>query len=237
MAEHIKTRYDSALRACNAVDFDDLILLALKLFTEHPDSLEACRNKYRYVMVDEYQDTNAAQFNLVHALTGEHRNLCVVGDDDQSIYGWRGAEISNLLDMEKHFPEVKVVKLEQNYRSTTTILTAANAVIKNNLRRRGKQLWSQRGQGTKITLHTFENDELEAKSIVEQIEYARLANRVEWSAQAILFRTNIQSRALETALRQGQVRYHLIGGQSYFDRREIKDFLAYLKISSIRMMM
>jgi DNA helicase II / ATP-dependent DNA helicase PcrA len=230
MAEHIKTRYDSALRACNAVDFDDLILLTLRLFTEHPEALEACRAKFRYVMVDEYQDTNAAQFKLVNHLTSEHRNLCVVGDDDQSIYGWRGAEISNLLDMEKHFPEVKVIKLEQNYRSTTTILTAANAIIKNNLRRRGKQLWSQKGFGAKISLHTFENDELEAKSIVEQIEYARLANRVPWSDQAILFRTNIQSRALETALRQGQVRYHLIGGQSYFDRREIKDFLAYLKI-------
>src|ERR1035437_6047317 len=135
MAEHIRTRYESALRACNAVDFDDLILLTLRLFQEHPDALEACRARYRYVMVDEYQDTNAAQFKLVQALTCEHRNLCVVGDDDQSIYGWRGAEISNLLDMEKHFPETKVVKLEQNYRSTNTILNAANAVIKHNVRR------------------------------------------------------------------------------------------------------
>src|SRR5436190_24085732 len=132
MAEHIRSRYESALRACNAVDFDDLILLTLRLFTEHPESLEACRAKYRYVMVDEYQDTNAAQFKLVHALTVGHRNLCVVGDDDQSIYGWRGAEITNLLDMEKHYPEVKVIKLEQNYRSTNIILSAANAVIRNN---------------------------------------------------------------------------------------------------------
>ena len=149
MAEHIQSRYDSALRACNAVDFDDLILLTLRLFKEHPDALEACRERFRYVMVDEYQDTNAAQFALVHQLTKEHRNLCVVGDDDQSIYGWRGAEISNLLDMEKHFPEIKVIKLEQNYRSTTTILSAANAIIKNNLRRRGKQLWSEKGAGHK----------------------------------------------------------------------------------------
>src|ERR1017187_7811188 len=118
MAEHIQTRYESALRACNAVDFDDLILLTLRLFQEHPDALEACRAKYRYVMVDEYQDTNAAQFKLVHALTCEHRNLCVVGDDDQSIYGWRGAEIANLLELEKYYPNVKVIKLEQNYRST-----------------------------------------------------------------------------------------------------------------------
>lgn len=229
LAEHVRSRYESALRACNAVDFDDLILLTLRLFVEHPEALAACRNQYRYVMVDEYQDTNAAQFRLVHALTSEHRNLCVVGDDDQSIYGWRGAEISNLLDMEKYYPEVKVIKLEQNYRSTSTILNAANAVIKNNARRRGKQLWSQKGDGAKISLHAFESDEEEARSIVEQIEYARLAQRTPWSDQAILFRTNAQSRPLETALRQNNVRYHLIGGQSFFDRREIRDFLAYLK--------
>jgi superfamily I DNA/RNA helicase len=230
LAEHIRTRYESALRACNAVDFDDLILLTLRLFQEHPDALEACRARYRYVMVDEYQDTNAAQFKLVQALTCEHRNLCVVGDDDQSIYGWRGAEISNLLDMEKHFPETKVVKLEQNYRSTNTILAAANAIIQHNVRRRGKKLWSQKGDGPKITLHAFTNDEEEARTITEQIEYARLTQRVPWADQAILFRTNAQSRPLETALRQANVRYHLIGGQSFFDRREIRDFLAYLKV-------
>lgn len=230
VARHIRPRYESALRACNAVDFDDLLLLVLRLFAEHPESLETCRAKYRYVMVDEYQDTNAAQFNIVHALTREHRNLCVVGDDDQSIYGWRGAEISNLLDMEKHYPEVKVIKLEQNYRSTTTILNAANAVIKKNVRRRGKQLWSKNGHGAKISLQTFKDDEEEARTIVELIEYARMTKRIPWSAQAILFRTNIQSRPLETALRKSQVRYHLIGGQSFFDRREIRDFLAYLKL-------
>ena len=229
MAEHVQKRYESALHACNAVDFDDLILLTLRLFNEHSDALEACRKKYRYVMVDEYQDTNAAQFQLVHLLTLKHRNLCVVGDDDQSIYGWRGAEVANLLDLEKHFPEVKVVKLEQNYRSTTTILTAANAIIKNNLRRRAKQLWSQKGQGTKIALRAYESDEVEARNVVEQIEFARHAWRVPWADNAILFRTNIQSRPLETALRQGGVRYHLIGGQSFFDRREVRDFLAYLK--------
>jgi DNA helicase-2/ATP-dependent DNA helicase PcrA len=229
LAEHIRGRYESALRACNAVDFDDLILLTLRLFQEHPEALAACRAKYRYVMVDEYQDTNAAQFKLVQALTGEHRNLCVVGDDDQSIYGWRGAEISNLLDMEKHFPEVKVIKLEQNYRSTNTILSAANAIIKHNVRRRAKKLWSQKGDGAKITLHAFADDEEEARTIAEQIEYARLAQRVPWADQAILFRINAQSRPLETALRQAGVRYHLVGGQSFFDRREVRDFLAYLK--------
>jgi superfamily I DNA/RNA helicase len=229
LAEHIRSRYESALRACNAVDFDDLILLTLRLFAEHPEALAACCAKYRYVMVDEYQDTNAAQFRLVHSLTHEHRNLCVVGDDDQSIYGWRGAEISNLLDMEKHFPETKVVKLEQNYRSTNTILQAANGIIKHNLRRRGKRLWSQKGDGAKIMLHSFSDDEEEARTIVEQIEYLRLTRRAPWAEQAILFRTNAQSRPLETALRQAGVRYHLIGGQGFFDRREVRDFLAYLK--------
>lgn len=229
LAQHIRARYESALHACNAVDFDDLILLTLKLFAEHPDALESCRNQYRYVMADEYQDTNAAQFQLIHALAANHRNFCVVGDDDQSIYGWRGAEIANLLDLEKHFPEVKIVKLEQNYRSTSTILNVANAIIKNNPRRRPKQLWSGKGQGSKITLRSFASDEDEARSVVEQIEFARLAQRVPWANNAILFRTNIQSRPIETALRKGGVRYHLIGGQSFFDRREVKDFIAYIK--------
>ena len=229
LAEHVSARYQSALRACNAVDFDDLILLTLRLFAGHPDALAACRARYQYVMVDEYQDTNAAQFQLIRQLTAAHGNLCVVGDDDQSIYGWRGAETANLLDMEKHFPGVKVIRLEQNYRSTGTILAAANAVIKNNARRRPKQLWSQKGPGAKILLHAFSDDEVEARHTAEQIEYARLARRMPWREQAVLFRTNQQARPLETALRQAGIRYHLIGGQSFFDRREIKDFLAYLK--------
>jgi superfamily I DNA/RNA helicase len=229
MAQHISRRYDSALKACNAVDFDDLLLLVLKLFREHPAVLEACRAKYRYVMVDEYQDTNAAQFELVNQLCVEHRNLCVVGDDDQSIYGWRGAEVANLLDLEKHFPEVKVVKLEQNYRSTNIILNAANAVIKNNVQRRGKQLWSAKGDGNRITLNTFETDEDEARTVVEEIEFLRMAKRVPWKECAVLFRTNIQAAPLEFALRKAGVKYILIGGPSHFDRREIRDTLAYLK--------
>lgn len=230
LAEHIQTRYETALRACNAIDFDDLLLLPLALFGKHPKVLSACQEKFHYVMVDEYQDTNATQFKLLQLLTREHHNLCVVGDDDQSIYGWRGAEIANLLDLENHFRDVKIIKLEENYRSTNTILNAANAVIKNNVRRRGKQLWSRRGQGDKITLHVFEDDEEEARAIVEQIEFARLTRRIRWADQAILFRTNQQSRALEMALRQAGVRYHLVGGQSYFDRREVRDLLAYLKV-------
>jgi superfamily I DNA/RNA helicase len=230
LAQHIAKRYESALHACNAVDFDDLILLTLRLFREHPDALEACRAKYQYVMVDEYQDTNAAQFELVYSLTKEHRNFCVVGDDDQSIYGWRGAEVANLLNLEKHFPEVKIVKLEQNYRSTTTILNAANAVIKNNVRRRGKSLWSSKGAGAKILLNTYNHDEDEARETVSQIEFKRIAHRIPWQDCAILFRTNQQARPIETELRKAGVRYHLIGGQSFFDRREIKDFIAYVKM-------
>jgi len=229
LAESVSRRYQSALRACNAVDFDDLILLTLQLFEQHPDALAACRDRYQYVMVDEYQDTNAAQFQLVRQLTAGHGNLCVVGDDDQSIYGWRGAEAANMLEIEKHFPRVKIIRLEQNYRSTTTILSAANALIKHNSRRRPKQLWSDKGHGAKIRLHTFVDDDEEARHLAEQIEYARLARRIPWRDQAILFRTNQQARPLETALRQAGIRYHLIGGQSYFDRREIKDFLAFLK--------
>lgn len=229
LAQHVAGKYETALRACNAVDFDDLILLTLKLFREFPEALESCRTHYKYVMVDEYQDTNGAQFELVHHLTKEHRNFCVVGDDDQSIYGWRGAEVANILDLEKHFPEVKVIKLEQNYRSTNTILTAANAVIKNNTLRRGKKLWSDKGNGEAITLNAFMNDEEEARTIVEEIEFNRMAKRIPWGEHAILFRTNLQARPIESALRKGGVRYHLIGGQSFFDRREIKDFIAYLK--------
>ncbi|MDB6131454.1 MAG: rep [Verrucomicrobiales bacterium] len=230
LAQHVLRKYQSSLRACNAVDFDDLILLTLQLFKEHPEALEGCRQHFQYIMVDEYQDTNASQFQLVYLLSKEHRNLCVVGDDDQSIYGWRGAEIANLLELEKYFPEVKVVKLEQNYRSTSVILKAANAVIKNNARRRGKHLWSEKGEGNKILLQHFPEDEEEARTIVERIEYNRMAHKIPWTDHAILFRTNLQSRPLETALRKANVRYNLIGGQSFFDRREIKDFLAFLKM-------
>lgn len=230
LARHLMRSYESALRAANAVDFDDLILLTLRLFKEHESALEECRSRYRYIMVDEYQDTNGAQFELVRALAGEHRNLCVVGDDDQSIYGWRGAQIANLLDFEKYFPEVKVVRLEQNYRSTNTILRAANQVIGNNPRRRGKQLWSRHGEGEKIRLVACEHDEAEAQWVVDEIQVAKSIRGIPWGEQAVLFRTNQQSRPLETALRKASVRYRIIGGQSFFDRLEIRDFLAYLKV-------
>ena len=230
LAKRLVLTYRQTLKASNAVDFDDLILLVLQLFEEQPAALEECRTRYRYIMVDEYQDTNGSQFNLVHSLAKEHRNFCVVGDDDQSIYGWRGAEVANLLDLEKYYPEVKVVKLEQNYRSTNAILNAANAVIKNNADRREKKLWSEKGTGSPITLWEFSDDEEEAQAIVEEINYNLRIKKVKWRDQAILFRTNQQSRPLETALRRADIRYNLVGGQSFFDRKEIRDFVSYLKL-------
>ena len=230
LAKHLIKNYKQTLKASNAVDFDDLILLVLQLFKDHPASLEECRNRYRYIMVDEYQDTNGSQFNLINSLACEHRNFCVVGDDDQSIYGWRGAEVANLLDLEKYFPEVKTVKLEQNYRSTNTILNAANAVIKNNSQRREKKLWSNKGEGDPITVWGFRDDEEEAQAIVEEINYNKRIKKIRWTDQAILFRTNQQSRSLEAALRKADIRYNLVGGQSFFDRKEIRDFVSYLKL-------
>ena len=230
LAKRLVLTYRQTLKASNAVDFDDLILLVLQLFEEQPAALEECRTRYRYIMVDEYQDTNGSQFNLVHSLAKEHRNFCVVGDDDQSIYGWRGAEVANLLDLEKYYPEVNVVKLEQNYRSTNAILNAANAVIKNNTDRREKKLWSEKGTGSPITLWEFSDDEEEAQAIVEEINYNLRIKKVKWRDQAILFRTNQQSRPLETALRKADIRYNLVGGQSFFDRKEIRDFVSYLKL-------
>ena len=230
LAKHLVATYQQTLKASNAVDFDDLILLVLRLFAECPEALDECRERYRYIMVDEYQDTNNSQFRLVHSMAKAHQNFCVVGDDDQSIYGWRGAEVANLLNLEKHFPTVKVVKLEQNYRSTNTILEAANAVIKNNVQRREKKLWSDKGAGEPIMLWEFRDDEEEAQSVVEEINFNRSIKKIKWSDQAILFRTNQQSRPLETALRKAEVRYNLVGGQSYFDRREIRDFVSYLKL-------
>lgn len=230
LAKRLVSDYRQTLKASNAVDFDDLILLVLQLFGDHPTALEECRARYRYIMVDEYQDTNGSQFDLVHSLAKEHRNFCVVGDDDQSIYGWRGAEVANLLELEKYFPEVLVVKLEQNYRSTNSILNAANAVIKNNADRREKRLWSDKGRGDPITLWEFRDDEEEAQAIVEELNYNRRIKKVKWRDQAILFRTNQQSRPLETALRKADIRYNLVGGQSFFDRKEIRDFVSYLKL-------
>jgi len=222
--------YQSALKAYNALDFDDLLLLTERLFREHPGVLEEYRQRFRYVMVDEYQDTNQAQYKLLHRLTSEHRNLCVVGDDDQSIYAWRGADIRNILDFEKDYAGTRVVRLEQNYRSTGNILAAANGVIRNNRERRDKALWTSSGEGEKVWLQHCPNEEEEARFVVETIRNERFSKHLRYADFAILYRSNMQSRVFEEELRYADIPYVLIGGQQFFDRKEVKDALAYLRV-------
>ena len=223
-------RYQRALKAFNAVDFDDLIMLAVRLLQNKPAVLEKYQQRFRYLMVDEYQDTNAAQYKLLRLLAGGHRNLCVVGDDDQSIYGWRGADLGNILDFERDFPGTMVIRLEQNYRSTGNILTAANAVIRNNTKRKIKALWTAGGPGEKIDYLLCDDDEDEARSVVERIMTDRFKDKLSYRDFSILFRTNVQSRAFEEQLRYQNVPYVLIGGQQFFDRKEVKDVMAYFRV-------
>ncbi len=230
LAAEIYPRYQKALKAYNALDFDDLLMLAARLFREHPEVLTRYQERFRYQMVDEYQDTNAAQYQLLRQLAARHRNLCVVGDDDQSIYGWRGADLGNILGFEQDFSGTRVVKLEQNYRSTGTILAAANAVIGHNAKRKAKVLWTAGGAGDPIEYRLASDEEEEAKSVVEEIQAERFRRQLRWNDFAILFRTNVQSRAFEEQLRYENVPFVLIGGQQFFDRKEVKDALAYLKV-------
>ncbi|MDY6849367.1 MAG: UvrD-helicase domain-containing protein [Thermodesulfobacteriota bacterium] len=230
MAAAVYPRYQKALKAFNAVDFDDLIMLTARLLQEHPNVLEKCRQRFRYILVDEYQDTNAAQYLLLNLLAGGHRNLCVVGDDDQSIYGWRGADLGNLLEFERDFPGTRVVKLEQNYRSTGNILAAANAVIRHNAKRREKVLWTSDGAGAHIDYLQCADEEDEARAVMERIHGARFRYDLAYGDFAILYRTNVQSRAFEEQLRYENIPYVLIGGQQFFDRKEVKDTVAYLKV-------
>ncbi|MDY0267938.1 ATP-dependent helicase [Trichloromonas sp.] len=223
-------RYQKALKAFNAVDFDDLIMLAVRLLHEFPEVREKYQERFRYLMVDEYQDTNAAQYLLLKLLAGKHRNLCVVGDDDQSIYGWRGADLGNILDFEKDFPGAKVIRLEQNYRSTGTILAAANAVIRNNKKRKDKALWSAGDAGRRIEYLRCEDEEDEARLVMERIHAERFKHHLAYRDFAILYRTNVQSRAFEEQLRYENIPYVLIGGQQFFDRKEVKDAIAYLRV-------
>lgn len=225
-------RYQSALRAANTVDFDDLLLLTLRLWREHPRVLARYQEQFKYVMVDEYQDTNHVQYELLRTLVDRHHNLCVVGDDDQSIYSWRGADIGNILSFEKDFPEARVIKLEQNYRSTESILTAANSVIANNRARRAKNLWSELGAGRKIDWYVTGDEDLEAKELVNRLLQIREKTRAPYNHFAVLYRSNLQSRPIEIALRQENIPYVVVGGQEFFDRAEIKDILAYLKVIS-----
>jgi DNA helicase-2/ATP-dependent DNA helicase PcrA len=229
MAHQVYPEYQKSLKSYNAVDFDDLLMLTVRLFDEHPDVLARYQERYRYIMVDEYQDTNAAQFELVRRLADKWRNLCVVGDDDQSIYGWRGAEPGNILDFERHFPGARVIKLEQNYRSTGNILAAANAVIRHNAKRKEKALWTQGAAGDPLSLVTCRDAEDEAKAVIERIRFNRREKQLAWRDHAILLRTNAQTLVFEQELRFEQIPYVLIGGQQFFDRKEVKDAIAYLR--------
>lgn len=225
----IYREYQEQLKKNNAVDFDDIIGLTVKLFNEDKEALRYYQERFRYIMVDEYQDTNRAQFNLIRLLAGGHGNLCVVGDDDQSIYKFRGADINNILDFEKYFNDAKIIKLEQNYRSTQKILDVANEVIKNNAGRKDKRLWTSVKDGTKVIFNVYENGYEEARGIAEDIAHRHLHDRKDYSDFAILYRTNAQSRSLEEKLIEKNIPYRIYGGINFYARREIKDILAYLK--------
>ena len=226
---NVYTEYQNTLHKNNALDFDDLIVKTIELFKACPEVLNNYQERFRYISVDEYQDTNTAQFELVRLLAGKYRNLCVVGDDDQSIYKFRGANIGNILDFEKIFKEAKVVKLEQNYRSTQNILDAANAVIANNTSRKSKSLWTSSGAGNRIHLRQMETAYEEAEYIASDIAKSVRSGEYDYKDCAVLYRTNAQSRILEEAFLRFNIPYNIVGGVNFYARREIKDILAYLK--------
>lgn len=221
--------YQAILKKNQAMDFDDLIMLTVELLKSCPDVCQNYQDKFQYIMVDEYQDTNSAQFELIRLLAGERANLCVVGDDDQSIYKFRGANIRNILDFETYYPNALVVKLEQNYRSSQNILDAANAVIKNNIGRKDKALWTQKGEGTRIHFRPFDTAYEEAEFAAMDIARKKREGIVSLNECAILYRTNAQSRLLEEQLVKSNIPYHLVGGVNFYARKEIKDLLCYLK--------
>ena len=221
--------YQRQLKGNNALDFDDLLMKTVELFQNCPEVLEYYQERFRYIMVDEYQDTNTAQFKLVSLLAAKYRNLCVVGDDDQSIYRFRGANIGNILNFEEFFPEAHTVKLEQNYRSTQNILNAANSVISNNKGRKEKRLWTEKEEGEKIRLRQFMTGYEEAEFVAGDIERRVRRGECQYKDCAILYRTNAQSRLFEEKLLMGNVPYKIIGGINFYARKEIKDLLAYLK--------
>lgn len=221
--------YQDALKKNNAMDFDDLIVKTVELFKNCPEILENYQERFQYIHVDEYQDTNTAQFELVRLLANKYRNLCVVGDDDQSIYKFRGANISNILDFEKVFSDARVIKLEQNYRSTQNILDAANEVIKNNIERKEKALWTNQGEGERLHYRQFDTAFEEAEYIAFDILKKRRNGDADFGDCAILYRTNAQSRILEERFVREGIPYELVGGTNFYARKEIKDMLAYLK--------
>ncbi|EGP5120215.1 DNA helicase PcrA [Enterococcus lactis] len=222
--------YQKELQYNQCMDFDDLIMNTIRLFEENPDSLTYYQNKFHYIHVDEYQDTNHAQYTLVNLLAGRFRNLCVVGDADQSIYGWRGADMQNILDFEKDYPDAAVILLEQNYRSTKNILSAANQVIENNSNRKPKNLWTENKEGNKITYYRADNERDETRFIVDRMQEEIRSNHRNYGDFAILYRTNAQSRVMEETLLKANIPYKMVGGHKFYDRKEIKDILAYLNV-------
>jgi DNA helicase-2/ATP-dependent DNA helicase PcrA len=226
----IMDAYMNEMRALNAMDFDDLLILGVQLLEENDDVRQDVQDRYRYTMVDEFQDTNTLQMRLVRQIVGPPYNICVVGDDDQSIYGWRGADITNILDFERFYPNPHIIKLEENYRSTTPILHTANSLIKNNAGRRPKTLWSKNPGNDPVRLLITNDDKEEASMIVKEIENAHFRDKVPFDDFAVLFRTNDQSRILEQGFRQAHIPYRVVGARSFFDRREIKDLVSYLMV-------
>lgn len=231
IVEKVYTAYQRKLKVSNALDFDDLIMKTIELFRAEPDVLSFYQDKFRYIHVDEYQDTNKAQYILCKMIAEKHHNICVVGDSDQSIYGWRGADIRNILNFEEDYPNVKTIMLEQNYRSTSNILQAANHIISLNKSRKPKNLWTDRGDGAKIHVFRAGSEHEEGYYIAEEIN-SNAANGMPYSSQAILYRTNAQSRVIEEVLIKSDIPYQIIGGVKFYDRKEIKDILAYLRLIS-----
>ncbi|GBG55504.1 ATP-dependent DNA helicase PcrA [Sporomusaceae bacterium FL31] len=222
--------YQNKLRNNNALDFDDLLMCTVRLLENNQEVRERYQNKFKYILIDEYQDTNHAQYLLAHMLAAKHRNLCVVGDADQSIYGWRGADIRNIMDFENDYPEAKVIKLEQNYRSTKIILEAANAVIENNSDRKPKALWTENSQGEPISYYLANDERDEAQYIASNITKLNTVYNVPYGDMAVLYRTNAQSRVIEEAFMKTGINYTMVGGLKFYDRKEIKDILAYLRV-------
>lgn len=229
-AAQIYASYQEKLRQNNALDFDDLLLLTVQLLQENAEVREKYQDKFQYIMVDEYQDTNYVQYLLTKLLAGKHRNICVVGDADQSIYGWRGADIQNILDFEKDYPDAKLIKLEQNYRSTQVILDAANAVIENNTGRKPKNLWTDNGTGREITYFQAMDERDEARFVIEQLQRLQQEENMRLGDMAVLYRTNTQSRVFEEMLIKSGISYNMVGGTKFYERKEIKDILAYLRV-------
>ncbi|MFM2167883.1 MAG: hypothetical protein RIS79_2254 [Verrucomicrobiota bacterium] len=226
----IMERYQGEMRGRNVMDFDDLLLLGVQLLENTAEVRQQVQARHRFVMVDEFQDTNSLQMRLLKALVPPPFNVCVVGDDDQSIYGWRGAEITNITQFENFFPNPHVVKLEENYRSTTPILHTANSLIKNNAGRRPKSLWCRAEKGDNVKLIVTADEKEEADMVTKEVEATHYRDKREWEDFAVLFRTNDQSRVLEQAFRQRRIPYRVVGARSFFDRREVKDIVAYLKV-------